>query len=93
MHPDKRMRRVLCVSLRYESRENVDEQMAERSVNLSNWFKDETENWGQNSSECRNEFTNANIYGIVKGIRCLPEFFNVAFKIPVPLIYLPIVPS
>ncbi|CAL1687302.1 unnamed protein product [Lasius platythorax] len=67
--------------------------MVERGGNLSNWLKDKTENWGQNSSERRNEFTKANIYGIVQGIRCLPEFFNVALKIPVLLIYLPIVPS
>lgn len=35
----------------------------------------------------RNEFTKAVIFmwDCVEGIRCLPEFFNVAFKIPVPV--------
>lgn len=84
--------RFLATHSHRDARGCVDEQMVERGGNLSNWLKDKTENWGQNSSsERRDEFTRTNIYGIAEGIRCLPEFFNVALKIPVLLIYLPIV--
>jgi len=48
---------------------------AEHGDNLSGRPKGETENWGQDGSR-RDEFTEANIYEIAIGIRCLPELFN-----------------
>lgn len=60
----------------------------EHGDDLSGRPKGETENWGQDGGDRRDGFlTEANIYEIAEGIRCLPEFFNAAFRIPVALIY------
>lgn len=71
--------------------EDVDEQMVERDGNLSNWFKDEAENWGQNSSG-RNEFTKALIFmGLSKESGVFRNSLTSRLGFQSPLIYLPIV--